>query len=83
MPPEVNTAADTALREIRARSLRTLQTVLAGVALLCCVCGLITYQFAHAIPIPLTARAPISMAFLGMALLDVLALFGCSAWLSR
>ena len=67
----------------RAKSLQTVQIVFSTIVLVCIACGLTTYLFDEQLRIPITVREPVSLAFLITALVDLVILLGCSAWLSR
>jgi len=71
------------LAEHRAKSLRTVETVFAAVVLVCVLCALGVHVYGAALALPPGAPRPIAIAFLSIAILDLVVLLGCQAWLTR
>lgn len=72
-----------ALAETRARSLRTVETVFAGLVLACASAALAVHLLADTLAIAPQAAGPVSAAFLLLAIADLIMLIGCRAWLMR
>jgi hypothetical protein len=71
------------LKAERARSLKQVETVFACIVLLCVGCALFIHVSAESFGVPPAIRQSVVLAFMTMAFVDLIALFGCKAWLSR
>ena len=76
-------AASAALAETRARSLRTVETVFACLVLACVSAALAVHLLAGILTIAPETAGPVSLAFLTIAVGDLVILAGCRAWLTR
>lgn len=71
------------LKAARARSLKQVETVFACIVLMCVGCALFMRLYAEDLGVPPAIQQPVVLAFMTMAVVDLIALLGCKAWLSR
>jgi hypothetical protein len=83
MQSSPDVSQQTALAASRAKSLATVQTVFAVIVLVCSLSGLIIHRFGDELSVPFAVRAPLAMAFLITAAVDLVIMLGCRAWLTR
>jgi len=71
------------IAELRARSLKTVETVFAILVLACAAVAAIIHSAGAAWGVPAEAQEPVASAFLALAASDLVLLLACRSWFTR
>lgn len=71
------------IAELRARSLRVVESVFGTLAVLCAAAAAVVHVFGASLNVPAAAQEPVATAFLLLSLCDLVLLFVCRAWFLR
>ncbi len=71
------------IAELRARSLKSVETVFGALVVLCAAVAAFVHVAGANFGVPPQVQEPIARAFLALSVGDLVLLFGCRAWLMR